>query len=76
MDMDIIWGLHIAKLRKESCLEFGCSAGEASIITLSAPFIDDVAPPSSVSLWFALLSIAPPIGVALGGYATCIDSAA
>ena len=41
-------------------------AGEASIITLSAPFIDDVAPQASVSLWFAILSIAPPIGVAVG----------
>ena len=41
-------------------------AGEASIITLSAPFIDDVAPEGSVSLWFAILSSAPPIGVALG----------
>ena len=41
-------------------------AGEASIITLSAPFIDDVAPKASVSLWFAILSIAPPLGVAVG----------
>lgn len=45
-----------------------CAAGEASIITLSAPFIDDVAPPQNVSLWFAILSSAPPIGVALGGH--------
>ena len=42
------------------------SAGEASIITLSAPFIDDVAPADYVSLWFAILSVAPPLGVALG----------
>lgn len=47
-------------------LEIGGNAGEASIITLSAPFIDDVAPKASVSLWFAILSIAPPIGVAVG----------
>lgn len=40
--------------------------GEASIITLSAPFVDDVAPAASVSLWFGILSAAPPIGVALG----------
>ena len=41
-------------------------AGEASIITLSAPFIDDVAPGERKTLWFALLSVAPPIGVAAG----------
>ena len=45
---------------------FTGSAGEASIITLSAPFIDDAAPPMSKSRWFAFLSVFPSLGVAAG----------
>jgi len=52
------WSLLVARVM--------VGAGEASIITLSAPFIDDVAPPGRVSLWFAILSSAPPLGVAAG----------
>ena len=32
-------------------------AGEASIITLSNPFIDDVAPPAQKTLWFGILNL-------------------
>lgn len=46
------------------CLYWG--AGEASIITLSAPFIDDAAPAASKSRWFAFLSVFPSLGVAAG----------
>ncbi|CAL8460810.1 g341 [Coccomyxa elongata] len=41
-------------------------AGEASIMTLTGPFIDDVAPPASKAQWFALLSLFPSLGVAVG----------
>ncbi|KAK9843162.1 hypothetical protein WJX74_007798 [Apatococcus lobatus] len=41
-------------------------SGEASIITLSAPFIDDAAPPKAKSRWFAFLSVFPSLGVAAG----------
>ena len=32
-------------------------AGEASIITLTGPFIDDVAPPAQKTLWFGILNV-------------------
>ena len=32
-------------------------AGEASIITLTGPFIDDVAPPAQKPLWFGILNV-------------------
>lgn len=32
-------------------------AGEASIITLTGPFIDDVAPPAQKTLWFGVLNL-------------------
>ena len=32
-------------------------AGEASIITLTGPFIDDVAPPAEKTLWFGVLNV-------------------
>jgi MFS family permease len=32
-------------------------AGEASIITLTGPFIDDVAPASEKTLWFGILNV-------------------
>ena len=35
-------------------------AGEASIITLSNPFIDDVAPPTQKTLWFGILNLVRP----------------
>ncbi|KAK9904850.1 hypothetical protein WJX75_003822 [Coccomyxa subellipsoidea] len=42
-------------------------AGEASIITLTGPFIDDVAPPAQKTLWFGVLNLFPTLGIA-GGY--------
>lgn len=41
-------------------------AGEASVMTLTGPFIDDVAPPASKARWFAWLSLFPSLGVAVG----------
>ncbi|CAK0783469.1 hypothetical protein CVIRNUC_006668 [Coccomyxa viridis] len=41
-------------------------AGEASVMTLTGPFIDDVAPPGSKARWFAWLSLTPTLGVAIG----------
>lgn len=41
-------------------------AGEASVMTLTGPFIDDVAPPASKARWFAWLSLTPTLGVAIG----------
>ncbi|KAK9811544.1 hypothetical protein WJX72_005678 [[Myrmecia] bisecta] len=41
-------------------------AGEASTITLSFPFIDDVAPAASKARWFGLLAVFPSVGVAIG----------
>lgn len=35
-------------------------------MTLTGPFIDDVAPPGSKGRWFAWLSLTPTLGVALG----------
>ena len=35
-------------------------AGEASIITLTGPFIDDVAPPLEKTLWFGILNVVGP----------------
>ena len=35
-------------------------AGEASIITLTGPFIDDVAPPAQKTLWFGVLNLVRP----------------
>ena len=35
-------------------------------MTLTGPFIDDVAPPASKAQWFALLSLFPSLGVAVG----------
>ena len=42
-------------------------AGEASIITLSNPFIDDVAPPAQKTLWFGILNL---VSCALRGAGT------
>ncbi|KAL3134907.1 hypothetical protein ABBQ32_007873 [Trebouxia sp. C0010 RCD-2024] len=42
-------------------------AGEASIINLTGPFIDDVAPPDQKTLWFGILYLFPTVGIA-GGY--------
>ena len=40
-------------------------AGEASIITLTGPFIDDVAPPAQKTLWFGVLNlVGPPLHLA------------
>ncbi|BDA49430.1 probable protein spinster homolog 1 [Coccomyxa sp. Obi] len=41
-------------------------AGEASIITLTGPFIDDVAPPAQKTLWFGVLNLFPTLGIADG----------
>ncbi|EIE19048.1 MFS general substrate transporter [Coccomyxa subellipsoidea C-169] len=41
-------------------------AGEASIITLTGPFIDDVAPPAQKTLWFGVLNLFPTLGIAAG----------
>ncbi|KAK9823059.1 hypothetical protein WJX81_005352 [Elliptochloris bilobata] len=41
-------------------------AGEASLMTLSGPFVDDVAPPKQKAFWFSLLSLFPNLGVAAG----------
>ena len=35
-------------------------------MTLSGPFIDDVAPPKQKAFWFAMLSLFPSLGVAIG----------
>ena len=35
-------------------------------MTLTGPFIDDVAPPASKARWFAWLSLTPTLGVAIG----------
>ncbi|KAK9817907.1 hypothetical protein WJX72_004115 [[Myrmecia] bisecta] len=52
------WSLLVARV--------AVGAGEASIITLSFPFIDDVAPPASKALWFGVLAVFPSVGVAIG----------
>jgi hypothetical protein len=35
-------------------------------MTLTGPFIDDVAPPAAKARWFAVLSMFPSLGVAVG----------
>jgi len=35
-------------------------------MTLSGPFVDDVAPPKQKAFWFSLLSLFPSVGVAAG----------
>ncbi|CAK9865801.1 unnamed protein product [Sphagnum jensenii] len=40
--------------------------GEASFISLAAPFIDDGAPPAQSSAWLALFYMCIPVGIALG----------
>lgn len=35
-------------------------------MTLSGPYIDDVAPPKQKAFWFAMLSLFPSLGVAAG----------
>lgn len=35
-------------------------------MTLSGPYIDDVAPPKQKAFWFAMLSLFPSLGVAVG----------
>jgi len=42
----------------------GGAAGEASLMTLSGPFVDDVAPPKQKAFWFSLLSLFPSVGAA------------
>ena len=53
-------------------------AGEASIITLSNPFIDDVAPPAQKTLWFGILNLvsspSPPAQALPELRATCSAS--
>lgn len=39
-------------------------AGEASIVMLAAPFVDDAAPAHRKALWFAILTSFPSLGVA------------
>uniref|UniRef100_A0A061REG6 Mfs general substrate transporter n=1 Tax=Tetraselmis sp. GSL018 TaxID=582737 RepID=A0A061REG6_9CHLO len=41
-------------------------AGEASFLALAAPFIDDVAPPRTKTLWFATFYMTNTTGYALG----------
>eukprot|EP00884_Botryococcus_braunii_P023063 jgi/Botrbrau1/9440/Bobra.0252s0063.1 len=41
-------------------------AGEASIVMLAAPFVDDAAPTDRKALWFAILTCFPSLGVAAG----------
>eukprot|EP00951_Prasinocladus_malaysianus_P028243 scaffold256547_cov25-Prasinocladus_malaysianus.AAC.2 len=41
-------------------------AGEASFLALTAPFIDDVAPPKSKTVWFAMFYMTNTAGFALG----------
>ncbi|KAG1661260.1 hypothetical protein FOA52_003718 [Chlamydomonas sp. UWO 241] len=41
-------------------------AGAAAIMTLTFPFIDDVAPVRHRTLWFGCLGLCQPVGVALG----------
>jgi MFS family permease len=40
--------------------------GEASFVTLAAPFILDVAPPSQSSSWLSIFYMFMPVGVAMG----------
>ncbi|KAK9811938.1 hypothetical protein WJX73_001048 [Symbiochloris irregularis] len=48
------------------CWRIVMGAGEASIINLTGPFIDDVAPPEHKTLWFGMLGLANPLGTAAG----------
>ncbi|GAX76566.1 hypothetical protein CEUSTIGMA_g4012.t1 [Chlamydomonas eustigma] len=40
--------------------------GGGSIFVLSFPYIDDVAPPKYRTLWFGILGICQPVGIAVG----------
>lgn len=35
-------------------------------MTLTIPFVDDIAPANNKTLWFAILGLMQPVGVALG----------
>jgi len=49
--------------------------GEAAIISLAPPYIDDTAPPEKKTLWLACLFLAVPVGYAAGyGYGGVIGS--
>ena len=43
--------------------------GEASFISLAAPFIDDWAPPARKTLWLAMFYLTIPVGGAFSGAA-------
>eukprot|EP00891_Asterochloris_glomerata_P005956 jgi/Astpho2/5956/Aster-02438 len=71
------WGLLIWTLASIGCgfainfwtlmlCRIGMGVGEASIINLTGPFIDDVAPPALKTLWFAVLYLFPTVGIAAG----------
>jgi len=45
-------------------------AGEASIITLGNPFIDDVAPPAQKTLWFGILNLVSSLTLSHSSYLT------
>lgn len=38
----------------------------AAVMTLTFPFIDDVAPPRHRTLWFGVLGMCQPVGIAIG----------
>ena len=42
----------------------GCGGG--SVMTLTFPFIDDVAPAKNKTLWFGVLGLTQPVGIAIG----------
>ena len=42
----------------------GCGGG--SVMTLTFPFIDDVAPAKHKALWFGMLGLTQPVGIAIG----------
>jgi|LauGreDrversion2_5_1035112.scaffolds.fasta_scaffold175228_1 MFS family permease len=42
----------------------GCGGG--SVMTLTFPFIDDVAPAKNKTLWFGVLGLTQPVGIAVG----------
>lgn len=42
----------------------GCGGG--SVMTLTFPFIDDVAPARHKTLWFGVLGLTQPVGIAVG----------
>ncbi|GAX76552.1 hypothetical protein CEUSTIGMA_g3998.t1 [Chlamydomonas eustigma] len=41
-------------------------SGGGSVMTLTFPFIDDIAPAKHKTLWFGVLALAQPVGIALG----------